>query len=482
MNLGNNIIQYVEHVKIFYERFEFSVEDVMNHLPCATRLMLVVSGLAFLQPILTTTQFGNMTLIASAVLLGSGFNLSVISRMWLKERAVSTLSYFFSDAKLELPELQCRYVKHTLTVYEVRGGYFLVDDTLQHHTRLCKWIHGVGVLFDHVLQTNLKAVCIVVVYYSDGVLIKFPIGFRLYYKEKGKRLPWQRHKSLAYKKKYLLAVDIIEWALGLGFPGGIVLADSWYGISPFVKELKRLRLGYVLEMKANNTVRTACKKPRLTPTGRLAKKQYELKPLGEYFRTISTVVTCGFERDLETGKPAKVLYQAKVATVRLNAFSGKHRIVESLDPATQTSKYFLTNNLNWEATKILTVYSYRWVIEEFFRNAKQLTGMEGAMIRSEQGVTLALCLVFWLDFLLHRENHQRSTAGKLSQEALTIPSIVRQAQYRNLEALIEKMQHDKTFVHNWLEVAQENMNRVRKPRKELIALEISDGDQLRLFA
>jgi len=423
-----------------------------------------------------------MTLIATAVLLGSGFNLSLMSQMWLKERAVSTLSYFFSDAKLELPELQRRYVKHALTVYDVVCGYFLVDDTLQHHTRLCQWIHGVCVLFDHVLQTNLKAVCLVVVYYSDGVFIKFPIGFRVYYKENGARMPWQRHKTFAYKKKYLLAVEIIEWAVELGFPRCIVLADSWYGISPFVKELKRLKVGYVLEITVKNKVRTACKKPRLTPTGRVAKKQYTLTPLGDYFSTLSTVVTCGFDRDLETGKPAKVLYQAKVATVRLNAFSEKHRIVESRDPVAQTCKYFLTNQLNWEATKILTVYSYRWVIEEFFRNAKQLTGMEGAMLRSEQGVTLALCLVFWLDFLLHRVNYARCTAGKLSQEPLTIPAIVRQAQYRNLEAVIEKAQHDQTFVTKWLEVAQETMNRVRKPRKELIALEISGGDQLRLFA
>ena len=249
-----------------------------------------------------------------------------------------------------------------------------------------------------------------------------------------------------------------------------------------MKELKRLKLGYVVEITTKNTVRTACTTPRLTPTGRLAKKQYDLMPLGDYFKTISTVVACGFERDLETGKPAKVLYQAKVSTIRLNAFPGKHRLVESCDPATQTRKYFLTNQLHWDATKMLTVYSYRWVIEEFFRNAKQLTGLEGAMLRSEQGVTVTLCLVFWLDFLLHRVNHARGTAGTLSQEPLTIPAIVRQAQYSNLEAIIENIHHDKTFVQKWLEVAKENSDRIRKPRKELISLEISDGDQLRLFA
>jgi hypothetical protein len=451
-------------------------------IPCVKRLAWVVTGLVFVQPALTAIQFDNMTLVATALILGSGFNLSAISRMWLKERCVSTLSYFFSDAKIDPAELHTRYAKHALTVYNIVCGYFIIDDTLNHHTRLCQWIHGVCVLFDHVLHTNLKAVCIVVLYYSDGVLIKFPIRFRIYYKETGKRMPWQRRKSLEYTKKYLLAVEMVEWALDLGFPGSLVLADAWYGIGPFVKELKRLKLSYVLEIRASYTVKTPCTTPKLTPTGRLAKHQIDEIKLPEFFGAISTVTRCGFSRDLETGNERYVLYHLKIATVRLKAIPGKHRLVESLDPTTQSTKYLLTNELTWEATKIVSAYSCRWVIEEFFRNAKQLTDMEGAMLRSEQGVTLTLCLVFWLDFLLHRENYAQCTAGKLSQESLTIPSIVRQAQYANLEAFVEKIQQDEEFVKRWCEVEKTYLNRTRKPRKELIALEISDGDQLRLFA
>jgi hypothetical protein len=63
-------------------------------------------------------------------------------------------------------------------------------------------------------------------------------------------------------------------------------------------------------------------------------------------------------------------------------------------------------------------YSCRWVIEEFFRNARQLSDMEGATIRSKQGVTAALCLVFWIDFLLHLENYKHCTAGELPQDSL----------------------------------------------------------------
>lgn len=457
------------------------LEDAMQ-IPCVKRLAWVVTGLVFVQSAVTAVQFENLTLIATALLLGSGFNLSAISRMWLKEKCVSTLSYFFSDAKIAPSELHTRYAHHALKVYHLVWGYFIIDDTLNHHTRLCQWIHGVCVLFDHVLHTNLKAVCLVVLYYSDGILIKFPIVFRIYYKEEGKRMPWQRGKTRAYKPKYLLASEMLEWALEMGFPGCLVLADAWYGIGPFVKELKRLKLRYVLEIRSNYTIKTPCKKAKLTPTGRLAKHQYDARPLPAFFSGVATVMRCGFRRDLETGKEAYVLYHLKIATVRVKSLPGKHRMVESVDPTTQSVKYLLTNELTWDATKIVSAYSCRWVIEEFFRNAKQLTDMEGAMLRSEQGVTVALCLVFWLDFLLHRENYAHCTAGKLSREPLTIPSIVRQAQYTNLEAFVEKIQQDEEFVKRWMAVEQEDVNRTRKPRKELIALEISDGDQLRLFA
>jgi hypothetical protein len=51
-----------------------------------------------------------------------------------------------------------------------------------------------------VLKTNLKAICIVALYYSDGALIKFPLDFKIYYQEEGKKMPWQRGKSTKCKK------------------------------------------------------------------------------------------------------------------------------------------------------------------------------------------------------------------------------------------------------------------------------------------
>ncbi len=325
-------------------------------IACVKRLTFIICGLSFLNPALTEIQFDNLTLTATALVLGARFNLTGISRMWLAEKCVSTLSYFLSDAKFSAWEMQQLYALRVLQLYKIRNGYFIIDDTVNHHTTFCKWIYGVCTLFDHVIKTNLKAICIVVLYYSDGALIKFPVCFRIYYKESSKeksRMPWRRRKEFVYRTKYDLAVEMLEWALGMGFPKCTVPADSWFGIGPFIKELRRLGMSYVLEIKANYNVRTHCKTPKLTK--KLAKNQYDLTNIVKFFKNVLPFVKCGFAPDAETGKNEKTLYHVKIITVRLNSIPGKHRIIESVDPARQTVKYLLTNELTWEAAHIKNI-------------------------------------------------------------------------------------------------------------------------------
>ena len=438
-------------------------------IPCAERLAFIVSGLTFLQPALTNAQFYNLTMVATALVLGGKFSLSAINRMWLGDKCVSTLSHFFSHAKFSTTEMQNLYALQIMHLYKLQDGYYCIDDTMKHHTNYCKWIHGVFVLFDHALKTNLKAICVVVLYYNNGGTIKFPIAHRIYYQDTGK-MPWQNGKKSICKPKYELAIEMLQWAIDKGFPLGVVLADSWFGSSPFVKGLKRLGMSYVIEIKPTLNVRTPCKELKLTPKGKVAKNQYDLTKLPDVFKTILTFTKCGFAADKENGKEEKTLYHTKVITARLNSIAGKHRIVQSFDPTKKTTKYLLTNELTWEATKIISAYSHRWVIEEFFRNAKQLSDMEGATIRSEQGVTLSLCLVSWIDFLLHFENYKQSTAGKLPKEPLTVPSIVRQAQYDNLEAFVDRVQKDETMLEKWFEVERKSLKRTRKKHKMLIQI------------
>ena len=116
---------------------------------------------------------------------------------------------------------------------------------MKHHSKFCKWIHGAFFLFDHALGANVKATCIVALYHSDGVLIKFPISMRIFIKEKGK-MPWLKRKVTEFKTKNELAIEMIKRALNKGFPECTVLADAWFGVGPFVKALQRLKVSYIV--------------------------------------------------------------------------------------------------------------------------------------------------------------------------------------------------------------------------------------------
>jgi len=108
-------------------------------IPCAERLPFIVTGLTFLQPALTNAQFYNLTMVATALVLGGKFSLSAINRMWLGKKCVSTLSHLFSPAKFSTAEMKHLYVLEIMHLYELQDGYYCIDDTMKHHTNL--YIH-----------------------------------------------------------------------------------------------------------------------------------------------------------------------------------------------------------------------------------------------------------------------------------------------------------------------------------------------------
>ena len=97
-NLLIYIKNKIKQIVFFLSEWKVNIRTWSSYMkiPCAERLPFIVSGLAFLQPALTNSQFYNLTLIATVLVLGSKFCLSEINRMWLEEKCVSTLSHFMS--------------------------------------------------------------------------------------------------------------------------------------------------------------------------------------------------------------------------------------------------------------------------------------------------------------------------------------------------------------------------------------------------
>ena len=442
-------------------------------VPIIELLGFIQSGFQFLNAELSALQLENLMMIGNGLLLGSKFNLSEIHRLWLKKKSINAFSHFLSHSKLRLDNLTLLYHRMLIASYgdHLKGGRFIIDDTMEHHSKLCQYIHGVFAHFDHALGTHLKAKCLVFLYYQEAGLVKFPIGWRIYYKN-------------GSKSKNELALELIEAGLRRGFSGSVVLADSWYCVAPFLKGLRSLPaklnlerpLIYVMELKPNLTIEEWLNAEEQSGENRKQKKRKlycKVKVEGYFQRNVSESKQVGFGLDIESGKAERTLYKVQRVVAKIHALPGKHVIVRSFDVEKKTIKYLITNELTWEGAKVIHEYCQRWVIEEFFRNAKQLLDMEGACIRSEQGVAIALFLVTLLDALLHLEVFRRASEDPQT-DPITVQSIIRVQQIENIQNFIEVIQDEEQrdeFLQKWVSQLEEDAIQPRRKRYPLVELE-----------
>jgi len=87
--------------------------------------------------------------------------------------------------------------------------------------------------------------------------------------------------------------------------------------------------------------------------------------------------------------------------------------------------------------------------------------------------------VLFLDFLLYFENYKQSTAAKLSRGSLMIPSMVRRAQYENLQAVLKRVNREECFLQKWLAVEEKNIFKKRKKKKQSVLLKESQEHRLK---
>lgn len=408
---------------------------------------------------LTKPQKKNLMLILTAIITCSSLCLSTLSRTLLGKRSINTLSHFFSYAGLNTKKLMssaCLYGigKMNLSGVSIR---LAVDDTMKHHSRGAKKISNVYWLFDHVTQTNCNASCVVFVYLVVNERIRFPVGWRVF--KKGGPSKWS------------LAIDIIDDVLKLDLKVSVVLFDSWFSVRGFIKQLEYRKLTFIGDMKSSNALEY-----RL-PGVKSSIVRLTMNSLLKCGRFLLKKVFLGL-KSCEEEHPEKILYETYSITAYVAAFKGKYKIIHSIDQRTSASKTFVCNELSWEAEKVLKEYSYRWMIEEFFGNAKGLCGLEEACIRSEQGGALALFLVSYVDLLLSIElwkGIHDDSKGRL----LTVSAIYAAASEENLRSFLDTSNNLVNFEEvllYWLATLEKKKKQPRRARKELAEMPPPDND------
>ena len=111
----------------------------MRQMPCVEILTLVQEGFQFLSKVVTDLQLRNLMMIATSLIINGKFNLSGISRSWLKERTVNAFSHCLKSAKFKLDEATYFYAKMLQESHNLKRGRFIIDDTMEHHSKFSKF-------------------------------------------------------------------------------------------------------------------------------------------------------------------------------------------------------------------------------------------------------------------------------------------------------------------------------------------------------
>ena len=268
------------------------------------------------------------------------------------------------------------------------SGWIIVDDVLLPHCR-GKKMEGVYWDHDHTERKNVLGMRLVVVLWTDGML-RIPLAFAV----------WHKKDSCVYRRyrsKNTLARILVRLVIRKGVRPLYVVFDAWYASKQNLRLFDRLGLVWVTRIKKN------C---------RLWFQDRKLLS-----RTIGS-------RLLKAKRPytfQELALQGRSATVDWGSLKGLTFVVvkDGLDEERPTLSYLLSND-SVTTRKLIERYKSRWIVEVFFRDAKQHLGFAAYQGRSLEGAIRHICLVFIAAVMLDRIKGKGMTLGDAKRTAQSL--------------------------------------------------------------
>jgi DDE superfamily endonuclease len=410
-------------------------------------------------------QFQHFQNYLTGLIVLDNKSLANITRCVLESADKTNLSRFFSEAPWFQERVNDRRLTYLLQqTHAVRGpqadAALILDDTLCEH---------VGSLFDYVDRhdnhgndTYPLAHNPVTSHYVSGP-VRFPVDLRLYrrYEEctqwetfvqqhfpdrlipRTKKERARFHKAVdpillddpnfqklheQFRTKIDLGIALLEAAIQHKLPFRVLLFDSWYLSEELVSMARYRRKDWISLLKKNRNLETnsfvlkdaAGKAIRLEGPHIAVEDLVPLIPPTAY-------------RGVTVGDTT---YWTFTLAVRLPGL-GKVRLVISVKSAELTGTYavLVSNRVDWNAQRIITLYVQRWPIETFYQDSKGHLGLDTYRMRSTEAIGKHWCLVFVAYSLLHLDCLPPSPT-KGSSPLKTIGEACRQQAQALIEALI----------------------------------------------
>jgi hypothetical protein len=376
-------------------------------------------------------QFQHFQNYLTGLIVLDNKSLTNITRCVLESADKTNLSRFFSEAPWFQEQVNDRRVAYLLQQTKgVRSpkadAALILDDTLCEH---------VGSLFDYVDRhdnhgdnTYPLAHNPVTSHYLSGP-VRFPVALRLYrrYEEctrwvefvhkhfPDRVIPTKKkertrfHKEVApvlladpalqtlhqqFRTKIDLGIALLAAAIAHKVPLSVLLFDSWYLAEELVSMARYRNKDWISLLKKNRNLEThsfTLKDAAGNPLG-LERPQIAVEDL------VPLIPPMAYRAVTVRDKTSWTFTLA----VRLPGL-GKVRLVVRFKSAELTGTYvvLVTNRVDWDAQRIITLYVQRWPIETFYQDGKTHLGLDEYRMRHAEAIGKHWCLVFVVYSLLH---------------------------------------------------------------------------------
>ena len=308
--------------------------------------------------------------------------VSGINREFAVTTDQSCLNRFLTEAPWDaelLNERRLAWLQQDPTTRYRKDGVLAIDNTLIDHEG--KLIEDVGYFWDHADKRHLIAHDYLLINYVQVSGKRYPLTFQRFRKREAAGEQFKSHTQLC--------CDLVDWAVEHQIPGDFTF-DSYFTNAEIMNHIQAHERAYVGDLKANRIV---------TVDGRDWKlSDWIASELGPLARTKITV-----------GGKTQWFF---TKTIRLPKVGHPVRIVVlwKEQRAEQPRKILITNRVRWETHRVLKTYRRRWTgTETIHRDGKQHLGMGDCQLRSGEGQTRHMYLVFLAYSALMRQlRHDRS--------------------------------------------------------------------------
>lgn len=307
-----------------------------------------------------------LCMVLAIILIRGRRTYANVERLYLNGPDSTCISKCFSNAVFPgfaiQQDLHNHLVKDTLKITDAKRTVYIIIDSTAQKNRGKKMENTIifkkGRTSDHFFVMGM-------LYFPD-TNVRIPLPRRLY-RTKGY---CKKHKC-KYRSQVQLAEMMIRHA---NLPDGmqvIVLFDSYFPSEKVIRTIRNKGYHFVCSIK-DNRVLTNGVQLRLICQERiqlgLLKNRIEIRVMSK--------------RSQYAHKSAQK-YEAKVYTTHTEKLSiskmGDVQIVfshkEGVKPEQKNLRYIATDMLNIDTKEILTIYSYRWQIELYFKELKSYLGL-----------------------------------------------------------------------------------------------------------